>query len=451
MRHFELVVLGGGPAGITLAKRLGKKFSMAVIRPEDHSLIYCAMPYVIEGILPLEKTFKKDSLVTESGAELIRGKAVEADFENKSVLLEDETRIGWDRLVVATGAEPLVPPLKGVDFPNVGVFKSEGDLRSRIDHISSGMKRAVVVGAGAIGIELASALARKGVETHLVERENRVLGAMMDEDMTSKLHHEVAKEGVFLHLGKAVEEIRGSGGAEEVLLSGGETLSLSEPDACFADVAPGAVIFAVGMRASVDLFKNGPLALGRDGIIVNGKMETSLPGVYAVGDCVQFSSAVTGNPIPGKLATNAVPMAKVPAANLCGENRSYGGFYNGAATKIGDLYAGGSGITAAFAEKNGIPTISGVASLTTAFPIMPNAKEITLKLVASKETGRIIGGQIVGGEPVTDKVDVLSTMLRSQWTAEDVLDFSYSSQPWQSFFPADNLFVAAAEKLSASM
>ena len=231
MRHFELVVLGGGPAGITLAKRLGKKFSMAVIRPEDHSLIYCAMPYVIEGILPLEKTFKKDSLVTESGAELIRGKAVEVDFENKSVLLEDETRIGWDRLIIATGAEPLVPPLKGVDFPNVGVFKSEGDLRSRIDHVSASMKKAVVVGAGAVGIELASALARKGVETHLVERENRVLGAMMDEDMTSKLHHEVAKEGVFLHLGKAVEEIRGSGGAEEVLLSGGETLSLSEPDA----------------------------------------------------------------------------------------------------------------------------------------------------------------------------------------------------------------------------
>ena len=127
MKSYELIVIGGGPAGITLAKKLGSKMNMAVIRPEDYSMIYCAMPYVIESLIPIEKTFKKDELVTDAKADLIRGYVENIDFDMKNVKLGDGTQLKYEKLVIATGAKPFIPPIKGHDLNGVLSFKTEGD------------------------------------------------------------------------------------------------------------------------------------------------------------------------------------------------------------------------------------------------------------------------------------------------------------------------------------
>ena len=158
MNKYDLLIIGGGPAGITLTKNIKNKRDIGIMRPEDHSMIYCAMPYVIEDLLPYEKTLKTDEIVTDTGADLIRDLAVEIDFENKIVKTAKDDEYGYNELIIATGADPILPPIAGVELDGVMTFKSENDLKEILAIVGSGVENVSVVGAGAIGIELAQAL-----------------------------------------------------------------------------------------------------------------------------------------------------------------------------------------------------------------------------------------------------------------------------------------------------
>ena len=450
MQTYELLVIGGGPAGITLVKMLGRTRKMGILRPEDHSMIYCAMPYAIEGVMSVEKTLKSDRLVTDAGAELIRDRVIAVDFAHKTVSTEQGQTLGYETLVIATGGTPILPPIEGIALQGVITFKTEQDLRTILSRIESGVKKAVVVGAGAIGIELAQALNDKGLETHLVDMDSHIVPNMLDAEMLEDAEQELVKVGIHLHLQHRVIKLTGDIIVEDVHLDSDQTLHFGSLDECSEKSAstelPGLVIFSVGTRPDIDLLKNSPLQIGKSGIIVNDKMETNIPSVYAVGDCAEFTSAITTTVWPGKLATNAVPMARLLAKNLLGADRRYAGFYNGAATKIGKQFVGSSGLTERVAA-NSFDIVTGYAELTTAFPIMPSAKPVKLKLIANRKTRKILGGQVVSGEPVTDKVDLITMAIQYQITVDQLVNFSYSAQPYQSFFPADNLFIAAAEQI----
>ncbi len=447
MEKFEIVVVGGGPAGITLAKMLGQSCKMAVIRPEDHSLIYCAMPYVIEGLVDMEKTYKSDTLVTDAGARLIRNTVSNVDFEGKSLGFIDGSRIAYEKLIIATGAVPFLPPIPGHDLDGVGVFKMQDDLSWVKKIVDKGLKRAVVVGAGAIGIELAQAFSYRKVAVDLVDMGNSVLPNLVDEDMSGALKTELEREWIKIHLNTRVTELKGENHVEEVILDKGESIKFNTGE---HGALSGVVIFAAGMKPEVSLFKDSKLALDRDGIVVNDKMETNIKDVYAVGDCVQYYSGLTGKPLSGKLATNAVPMAKVLGNNLKGQNRSYPGFYNGAATKVGKYFVGGTGLSEAAAKRAGFDVVCGYSEVTTKFPIIPGAKKKRMKLVADKATHRIIGAQIVSEEPVVGRIDLLTFAIQKGSTVEDLSMLSYASQPHQSFYPAANVVVLAAEDIRKS-
>ncbi|OQY34911.1 MAG: FAD-dependent pyridine nucleotide-disulfide oxidoreductase [Spirochaetaceae bacterium 4572_59] len=452
MTEYELVVVGGGPAAITLAKLLGNKKKMVIIRPESSSMIYCAMPYAIEGLFDIEKTLKSNTLITESGADFIRDTVTEIDFDGKNVTLSDSTQLAYKQLVIATGAEPFIPPVKGSDLKGVSGFKTEKDLSALQATISSGVKKAVVVGAGAIGIELAQALKKAGLEVNLVDMTSSILPNLVDSEMTEDMKAEMLNAGINIHLEAKVVSLGGSEWVQHVELDNGHKIHFeAKEENAESGTHDGIVIFAAGMKAVTDLVKDSTIELGRDGIVINDKMETSLPDVYAVGDCTQFKSAITGKTAPGKLATNAVPMAKVLGFNMMGKNKSYPGFYNGAATKVGKYYVGGTGLSESVAKNAGYDVISGYSEVTTQFPIMPDAKELKFKLVADKATGKILGAQIVSGEPVTGRIDLLSYAIQKNSTVEDLSELSYSSQPYQSFFPAANGVVLAAEDILKKM
>jgi len=445
--HYELLVIGGGPAGITLSRRLGKKMRMGVVRPEPHSMIYCAMPYAIEGLLPVEKTWKKDELVTGSGADLIRDSVTKIDFENKEVLLESGRRIRWDKLVIATGAEPFIPPVPGHDLPGVMGFKTGDDLDRIMSLLKSGVRDAVVVGAGAIGVELSQALHHAGCNTTVVEMQDAILPNMLDPDFSDPARQAMEEHGIRLLLGRKVTEIRGNGCAQEVILDNGETIRFPER----ANGLPGLVLFVTGVRPNLDLLKDSPVLCGRDGILVNARMETNVPDVYACGDVVQFHSGITGRATSGKLATNAVPMAKALARNLSGQPWTYPGFFNGAATKVYDWYLGGVGLTSRAAEREGYTFVVGEGETTTRFPVMPDAKPLKVRLLAERKTGRILGGQIISGEPVCARIDVITLAIQNEAPVHRLIDLSYCSQPYQAFFPANNAVVAAAEDCLAKL
>ncbi len=444
MEKYEIVVIGGGPAGVSLAKVLGKTSKMAIIRPEDYSMIYCALPYAIEGLIENEKTFKSDNLVTDAGAELIRNTVKEIDFKNKVLIFTDNVKISFDKLIIATGAVPFLPPIPGSTLKGVGAFKTQDDLEWIEGLVSKGLKKAVVVGAGAIGIELAQAFSYRKVAVDLVDMGDSVLPNLVDADMSGVLSTELEREWIKLHLKSKVIELKGSEHVESVVLDNGSTIDF-EPGQ--GEECAGIVIFAAGMKPEISLVKDSGVELGRDGIIVNDRMETNIKDIYAVGDCTQFKSGISGQAISGKLATNAVPMAKILGFNLKGQNRSYPGFYNGAATKVGKYFIGGTGLSEVAAKALGYDTICGYSEVTTKFPIMPGAKKKRMKLVADKSTHRILGAQIVSEESVVGRIDLLTFAIQKKSTIEDLSALSYASQPHQSFYPAANIVVLAAEDI----
>jgi NADPH-dependent 2,4-dienoyl-CoA reductase/sulfur reductase-like enzyme len=227
-------------------------------------------------------------------------------------------------------------------------------------------------------------------------------------------------------------------GVGGVRLSSGENIELN-PETDF-------ICFAVGMKPDIEVFAKAGLVTIRDGIVVDSRMCSNIPGVYAAGDCCAFKSAIDGQPVGGKLATAAVPMAKVAARVVAGENDEYPGFYNGAATCVGDWRIGSTGFTAAIAEERGIKTVVGYGETTALFPMMPEAGTLKVKIVADLKLLRIVGCQILSQKlSATDKTDIVTLAMQQRMTLKGLSKLAYSAQPWQSFMPARSAIVMACE------
>ncbi len=453
-RTADLVILGGGPAGIQasrIVKTARPDWRVVVLRPEEHSMVYCAIPYAIEGLFPLEKTFKKDELVTETGAELVRATARSLDLAARRVLLEDGRSLSYERLLITTGAIPLRPRIPGIHARNVFTVKTAQDARRIIERLAPfadcdapgtgrptgpGRQKVVVVGSGAIGIEQAVVYASLGLEIHLVEMRAHLLPQLLDPDMAEAPMNEIRNLGVTVHLDRTVEALEGEPAVRAVLLGEGERIVL-DPRRDF-------VVIAVGMQPDIGFLAGCGFEQGPDGLAVDARMRTSVPGVWAAGDCVSGISGIDGKPIGGKLATNAVPMAKVAARDILGEKVSYPGFFNGAATVVGTLRIGGTGFTETFARARGLKVGSSISGTTARFPMMPDPGHVKVKLVFVQDTGRLVGAQVIGTEAVAERIDLLTFAIQMGASVSDLAAFSYSAQPWQTFFPARNAIVEAA-------
>ncbi len=431
----KVVVIGGGPAGIRFSRQikvaLKDKVDVTMFMPEKNSAIYCAIPYAIEGLIEPEKVAKSDSLVTEVGVNLHHKKVTSVDFGNRKVYDDEGKAYEYDELFIATGSINFVPPIEGVDLANVMTVKFIEDMEKILERIENGAKKAVVVGAGAIGNELATAFVRRGLETYLVEMKDRVLPNMVDSDFADDLNEEHIKNGVKLLLEAKLERLEGNKWAEKVyirLKDGSEkVIELSEVDF---------VVFAVGVRANVELFKDSPLMIGRDGIIVDSRMRTNLPGVWAAGDVCQYYSLIDGAPLGGKLATNAVPMAKVAAFNFLGVHEiTYKGFLNAAASVVYETRVAAVGFTEEVAKMRGYDPVSAVGEGHTKFPIMPGVQKVKVKLIADRNTKRIIGAQFKGPYAIAEWNNTMSVFIQNKGTIYDVFDFNYTAQPHQSDFP----------------
>lgn len=445
MQKIDVIVIGGGPAGITFSrylKKLKPDVTITMFRPEEYSMVYCAIPYALGGLFDTEKVYKKDTLVTDSGTNLVRLHISKVDLDAQTAVDEHGNIYHYGMLFIATGADPVLPCVQGYDARNVYTVKTQQDMLTLKSKIEQGAKCAVVVGAGAIGIEQAQAFQEKGLDVHLVDVADHVLISVVDADMAETVEQIIREKGIHLHLGTSVESmVAHERFVDQIILTNGDRIEIN--------YKTDFVCFAVGVKPNVDIFRGQGLEMNSDGIVVDAVMRTNMPNVLAAGDCCSFVSGIDGMPVGGKLATNAVPMAKVAAHTAAGLEVTYPGFYNGAATCAYHLRIGGTGFTERMATNRGIETICGYGQTTHTFPMMPGAQDLRVKIVVNADSNKIIGGQVVGSTSVTDKVDIITLAIQQKMTVDQLAKLSYSAQPWQSFYPARNAIVQACEDVIA--
>ncbi len=408
----RIVIIGANSAGMSAAiaaRKLDTKAQIILISDEKY-LPYsrCGLPYVISEEIP---NFEDLILFPPSYYEMMKfDLRTEVTVESvnpieKTLHLETETgkkeTIEYDKLLLATGASQIIPSIKDADKP--GVFKLHGiNDGEEIKKVMQKAKTAIVIGAGYIGLEIAHALNRKKIRTTLIEQNSQILSKMLDTDMADIILKRLEKRNVNVITGKTVEKILGENQAT------GVTASKKEYK---ADL----IILATGVKPRVELAMKAGIKLGSTGgIKVNPRMETAIRDIYAAGDCVESSNMITGQPTLSQLGTTAERQGKVAGINLAGSYSTFIGILDSTVSTLFDLEVGSTGFTESYAQQIGFKTISGIIRSKTRAEYYPGGKRITVKIVAEPDMDRIIGGQIIGGEEVTQRLNLISIAIQNR-------------------------------------
>ncbi|RLI98698.1 MAG: hypothetical protein DRO99_00060 [Candidatus Aenigmatarchaeota archaeon] len=431
----KLVVIGSGPAGVVASltvKTLQPRANVTVIG-RDPVFVRCSAPYILAGKVDMEKCIEPDRILTERGIRVVRDEATE--ITKGHVKTASGKSFSFDHMIIATGARPIVPPIRGADKSNVFVIRGPKDVNSLNCQLSK-PKNVVIIGGGMIGTEIAALLSERH-KISIVEMLPRVLSASYDSEVTDNVENELKKMGVKLFLGTKVKSINGKTRAE--------TVSVGNRD-LNADI----VIISAGIIPETDIAKKAGIKICKFGIKTNRYMETSMKNIYAVGDCAQTFSAIKNKKTGSGLANTAVLQAKIAGMNIAGKTSVFRGTVNASTTQISDLSLGSVGLTEQQARSENMKCKCGKSHTMTKYDMQPGARPLFTKLVFdSKE--RIIGGQVMGsGGIVPGIVDLLSFAIKRGCLADDLMMTSYSAHPELTSLPFANPVVMACEDMKCS-
>ena len=444
----RLVVIGGDAAGMSAAcqarRRRGPNGLDIVVFERGHHTSYsaCGIPYFVADVV-----HQADDLVARHPEEFrsrfamevyLRHEVVDIDLDRRQVGIRDleagrERREGFDQLVVATGATPVRPRLPGVDAAGiygVQVLDDGVALRRHLDR--GGVERAVVVGGGYIGLEMAEALVQRGVEVALVEQADQPMSTL-DPDMGSLVADAMGNLGISLHLRESVTGFDTVDGQLRAVVTTARTLP--------ADL----VVLGLGVRPNSQLARDAGLAVGTTGgIVTDRQMRTSTGGVWAAGDCVETFHRVSRRPVTIALGTHANKQGRVAGINLGGGYATFPGVIGTAVTKICGVEIARTGLGEAEAAAAGFETEAVVVESTTRAGYFPGAARMKTKLIVERRSGRLLGGQIVGEENAAKRIDALAIALWNDMTVEDMtgLDLAYAPP----FSPVWDPILIAARK-----
>jgi NADH oxidase (H2O2-forming) len=415
----RIIVVGANASGVEAASAARKKDRMAeitLINQETNSgYSRCGLPFVIGGHIPDFKNLivyppayfqmLKLTLKTETKVTAVNTKEKTVTAVDKAGVAET---LQYDSLVIATGADAFMPPIKGREKQGILSLRSIEDGEKISQAVQNGAKSAVIMGAGLIGLEVGVALIEKGLKVTIVEMLPQILPAMLDADMAKLVQEHLQEKGMTILTGKGVEEFIGDDKVTAIM-AGGEKIE--------ADL----FISAFGVRANTKLAVDAGIPLGETRAIkTNGRMETDVKDVYAVGDCAEGPNLITHKPMCPQLGTIAVRMGKVAGANAAGDYAQFTGILASAVTRLFEIEAGVTGLTEASAARNRVEVVVGAISSKTKADYYPTAKPIKVKLIVEKESQRIIGAQVVGGEEVTQRINALSFAIQKQMTVRDL-------------------------------
>lgn len=419
MKH---IIIGGVAGGATAAARIRRADENAEIvlveKGKYISYANCGLPYYIGGVIK-----SRDKLFVQTPEAFsrrfnvdvrTRHEALSIDTERHEVSIRraDGTTYSetYDRLLLSPGAEPVRPPLEGIDTEGIFTLRNVDDTDRIHSYLGTHrVRHAVVVGGGFIGLEMAENLHHAGAGVSIVEMADQVM-APVDFSIASHVHRHLMDKGVGLWLGRGVERFTSENGSIKVWLNTGETLS--------ADL----VLLSIGVRPSVKLAREAGIELGARGIKVNRWLQTSSPDVYAVGDAIEYEHPIAGGPWLNYLAGPANRQARIAADNMVYGNREeYEGSIGTSVAKVFDITVGATGLAAKHLKRMGVPYLTSVTTSSSHAGYYPGAFNLTLKLTFAPDTGRIYGAQCVGVDGVDKRIDEIAMLIKRGGTVRDLV------------------------------
>lgn len=416
----KTLIIGGDAAGMSVASKLRRADPAAQVtvfeRTLETSYGACGLPYYIGGVNnDADKIrIRKPDAFRASGIDLrLLHEVVHVDAAARTVTAVnlangEQVTETYDDLVVASGASPVKPPIEGIGLSGVHTLKSIADaekIRSEAEQPS--VRDVVIVGAGYIGLELAESFVRLGKRVTILEMAARPM-LVMDEDFTDLILDALARNGVCLKTSECVQAIRGVNAAASVVTDHGEYPAQM-------------VILSVGVRPNTSFLKDTGVALLKNGaVVVDDQMRSSVPHIYAAGDCATIRNLVTGKQVFLPLGTNANKQGKVLGEVLTGKNTHLDGVLGTSMCRIIDLEVARTGINEREAQEAGIPIKTALTTAMTRPPYYPNGCKLTVKLFCHAENGRLLGAQLAGLSGAASRIGMCAAAITAGMTAKQL-------------------------------
>ena len=419
---------------------------VAFERSTRTSYAACGLPYLVGGFVK-----SPNSLVARS-PEQHRAKGIDVrtrhevtaiDASASTVTVRDldsgqESAVDYDDLLISTGASGILPKWSGIDAKGVLQLRTLDDAAAVEQLIAAGARRAVVVGAGYIGLEVAEGLLQRGLQVTVVERLDAPMGAVLDADMAIDVAAALRAAGIDLRLGTAVTGFTVEGGRVRAV----ETAA--------GPFEAELVIIGLGVRPNAELARAAGVGVGESGgIQVDDHLRTDTPHIWAAGDCVESHHRMTGRSVVVALGTHANKQGRVVGTNLAGGDAAFGGVLGTAITRFKDMEIARTGLTEREAMVAGLDAIGVTTEASSRAHYYPGAQPMKIKMVVERGSGRLLGAQIVGGTGAGKRIDVLATALWNGMTAAEMAGMDLSYAP--PFSPVWDPVLLAAGKAASEV
>jgi NADH oxidase (H2O2-forming) len=438
MKKADVVIVGGSAAGIEAAITARKQYpskKVIVVRKEEKALVPCGIPYIMGTLGSTEKNVMPVTLLGD--AELIIDEVTSIDREAKSIATASGETIGYDKLILATGSRPAVPPIPGADLKNVFTIRKEINYLEQLREVLTQSKDVVIVGGGFIGAEFADECRKMGLNVTVVELLEHCLYLNCDEDFCIRIEDKMKEVGVQVNTTCRVKSIVGDKSVDYVECEKGLRFK--------ADV----VILAIGVAPNTELARDAGLEIGEQkGILVDQYMITSDPDIFAIGDCAEKFCFFTGKPTATRLASVATREARIAAANLFQpRQRRNQGTIGVFGTMIADTATGVAGLTERAARELGFELVIGEAVAVDRHPgTMPGARELRVKLIFDRSSAKLIGGEACGGVTAGEISNIMAQAIAAGMTASDIALSQVGTHPALTASPLVYQIVNAAEE-----
>ena len=441
MEKTDILIVGGGPAGVISATTAHKYYpekKILLIKNVTQGVIPCGIPYMFSSLKNCEENALDNTPLEKNNVNVLIDEVIKISSDEKTVETKKNKEYQYEKLILAIGSKPILPPIPGIDKENIfSIHKDMVYLKSLSEKMKK-FKNVLILGGGFIGVEFADEFSNhKHLNVHLVEMLPSILMRSFDSEFSSLAKNELESKGVNVLTGVAVEKILGNKKVEKVQLSNGRKLDID------------CVILGIGALPNTQIAQEAGIDLGRGkGIWVDEYMKTSKADIMAIGDCAGKRDFFTRRDAPVMLASTATAEARIAGANLyklkiVRENKGTIAVYS---TYVNGLVLGSAGMIENTAKQEGFEIITGQASGVDKHPkSMPGASKTKIKLIFSKQSEIILGGQVAGGMSCGELINVIGTAIQKRISLTELETFQMATHPYLTSSPTKYPLILAAQ------